>query len=145
MIYLISNNKNFTVRICNVNNNQLTGTKHSRMRASGIATINTDAVSLLQGHGLMTIDALLKARCSLQASSIVLLLSNDKYDMNYPIVEAAAQNLNLELSGQPDAQQLTSSCALKLHVDVYNHQMMGWEPLIEPWASSVALAMPLTR
>ena len=104
---------------------------------------NTAGLLLPQGHSAIV--ALLKARCSLQASSMVLLLSNDKYDTDDTIVEAAAANLALELSGQPDAQQLTSSCAVKLHVDVYNHEMMGWEPLIQPWASLVTLTMPLTR
>ena len=90
-------------------------------------------------------EALLRTHCSLQAESIALLLSNDKYDTDDPIVEAAMSDLALELSGQPDTQQLSSSCAMKLHVDVYNNGMMGWEPLIEPWASSVVLAVPLTR
>lgn len=99
----------------------------------------------LQPQSPLMYDALLRTRCSLQADSIALLLSNDKYDTDDPIVEAAVSNLALELSGEPDTQQLSSTCAVKLHVDVYNNGMMGWEPLIEPWASSVTLTVPLTR
>lgn len=124
--------------IANTNN-----VKPSHIVIHNTATISSHELLLPQGHS--AIDALLKSRCSLQATSMVLLLSNDKYDTNDPIVEAAASNLALELSGQPDAQQLISSCAMKLHVDVYNHGMMGWEPLIEPWPSLITLTMPLTR
>ena len=102
-------------------------------------------VCMPQAPSPMTFDALLKTCCSLQADSIALLLSNDKYDTDDPIVEAAVSNLALELSGQPLAQQLASSCAMTLHVDVYNNGMMGWESLVEPWASCVTLAIPLTR
>jgi len=28
---------------------------------------------------------------------------------------------------------------------VYNNGLMGWEPLLEPWTSSLAFSMPLTR
>ena len=90
-------------------------------------------------------DALLRTRCSLQADSIALLLSNDKYDTDEPIVEAAVSKLALDLSAEPDTQKLSSSCAMKLHVEVYNTGMMGWETLIEPWAVSVMLEVPLTR
>ena len=90
-------------------------------------------------------DALLRTRCSLQADCIALLLSNDKCDTDDPIVEAALSNLALELCGERTTQKLSSSCAMKLHVDVYNNGMMGWEPLIEPWTISVTLAVPLTR
>lgn len=100
---------------------------------------------MLQTHSPLGFDVLLKTHCSLQADSVALLLSNDKYDTDDPIIEAAVSSLALELSGQADVQQLTCSCAMKLLVDVYNDGMMGWEPLIEPWASSLLLTVPLTR
>ncbi len=62
-----------------------------------------------------------------------------------PIIEAAASDVTLGLAGQAHSQQLSSQCGMKLHVDVYNNALMGWEPLLEPWASSVALQVPLAR
>lgn len=100
---------------------------------------------MLQTQSLLGFDVLLKTHCSLQADKVAVLLSNDKYDTDDPIVEAAVSDLALELSGHQDVQRLTCSCTMVLLVDVYNNGMMGWEPFIEPWASSVMLTVPLIR
>lgn len=100
---------------------------------------------MLQTQIPLGFDVLLMTHCSLQAENVALLLSNDKYDTDDPIAEAAVSNLALQLSGQPVVPQLTCTCTMKLLVDVYNDGMMGWEPIIEPWASSVLLTVPLTR
>lgn len=88
---------------------------------------------------------MLGTRCSLQADKVAVLLSNDRHDTDIPIIEAAVSHLALDLAGQPEEQQVAGSWAMQLHVDVYNNSLMGWEPLIEPWTSSMAMVVPLTR
>lgn len=94
---------------------------------------------------MLTLETLLSTRCSLRASKLAILLSNDKHDDDTPIIEAAASDVILGLAGQTHSQQLSSQCGMKLCVDVYNNGLMGWEPLLEPWAASLTLSMPLTR
>lgn len=62
-----------------------------------------------------------------------------------PIVETLLSDVAVELAGQAQSQQLQSQCSVRLHVDVYNNALMGWEPLLEPWNSSLTLIMPLIR
>lgn len=88
---------------------------------------------------------MLGTRCSLQADKVAVLLSNDRHDTDIPIIEAAVSHLALDLAGQPEEQQVAGGWAMQLHVDVYNNSLMGWEPLIEPWTSSMAMVVPLTR
>ena len=99
----------------------------------------------VQAQGLLTLTTLLRTHCSFSADTIAVLLSNDKQDSDIPVVEAAMTHITLDLAGQEQAQEVTSSCAMTLHMDVYNNGLMGWEPLIEPWASSATISMPLTR
>ncbi len=100
---------------------------------------------ILQAESMLSFETLLKTRCSLRANKIAVLLSNDKHDDDTPIIEAVASDFMLSLSGQAAHQQLSSQCGAKLGLDVYNNGLMGWEPLLEPWTSSLAVSMPLTR
>jgi len=100
---------------------------------------------ILQAESMLSFETLLKTRCSLRANKMAVLLSNDKHDDDTPIVEAVASDFMLSLSGQAARQQLSSQCGAKLGLDVYNNGLMGWEPLLEPWTSSLAFSMPLTR
>jgi len=101
--------------------------------------------SILQAESMLSFETLLKTRCSLRANKMAVLLSNDKHDDDTPIIEAVASDFMLSLSGQAARQQLSSQCGAKLGLDVYNNGLMGWEPLLEPWTSSLAVSMPLTR
>ena len=100
---------------------------------------------ILQAQSMLSFETLLKTRCSLRANKMAVLLSNDKHDDDTPIIEAVASDFMLSLSGQAARQQLSSQCGAKLGLDVYNNGLMGWEPLLEPWTSSLAFSMPLTR
>ncbi|DBA81627.1 TPA: hypothetical protein ACH3X1_007382 [Trebouxia sp. C0004] len=98
-----------------------------------------------KAQSMLSFETLLKTRCSLRANKMAVLLSNDKHDDDTPIIEAVASDIMLSLSGQAARQQLSSQCGAKLGLDVYNNGLMGWEPLLEPWTSSLAFSMPLTR
>ena len=96
---------------------------------------------------MLSFETLLKTRCSLQAHKLALLLSNDKHDSDAPILEAAVSHLTLGVAAQGQAlpQQLSGQCDLTLQLDVYNNALMGWEPLLEPWAASVTVVAPVKR
>ncbi|KAL0051145.1 hypothetical protein WJX82_002690 [Trebouxia sp. C0006] len=53
--------------------------------------------------------------------------------------------LPVEVAPTPKAQSMLSFETLLKTRYVYNTGLMGWEPLLEPWTSSLTVSMPLTR
>lgn len=70
--------------------------------------------------------------------SLSVLLSDDRSQTNFPLVDANIEHLQLEAKREKNSGLVVWGMELCPMLSIYNRRKMGWEAFVEPWSLKVS-------